>query len=109
MIIENGTIRVKAKTPGGIDPVTHNPVKPTEAWGEPVPCQWSVSKRDNLGVFNGEHFSVATYIVLIDRVLEPPFRGQQLELVSRDFGSLGRYSIVSVEPLDAVGQVRILI
>lgn len=109
MIIENGTIRIKAKAGGGIDPVTHNPVKATEAWGEAVPCQWSVNKRDNLGVANGEHFSVASYIVLIDMVLEPPFRGQQLELVSRDYGSLGRYSIISVEPLDAVGQVRILI
>lgn len=109
MIIENGSLRVKVKTGGGIDPVTHNPVKAVETWSDPMPCQWSVNKRDNLGVFNGEHFAVASYIVLIDQILKPPFKGQQVELVSLNFGSLGQFSIISTEPLDAVGQIRILV
>lgn len=109
MIIENGVISIKLKAGKGIDPVTHNPVRTTEEWGKVIPCQWSVNKCDMLAVVNNEHFVKASYIILIEQPLDVAFRGRQLELFSTDYGSLGKFSIISIEPLDAVGQVRILI
>lgn len=39
MIIENGTIEFKKKTPGTIDPETGHPSKATEVgWSDPIPC-----------------------------------------------------------------------
>ena len=60
MIITNGTIEVKRKTAGGIDPETGFPVKSSEvSWGSPIDCQYTANKYDKLGKVNGEHFTVA--------------------------------------------------
>ena len=67
MIIQNGTIEFKTKTAGGIDPETGYPVKPSSvAWGEPVPCQFKAKKFNQLGIIKGEHFTVASYEILIE-------------------------------------------
>ena len=106
MIIANGTIRVKVKTGGGIDPVTRFPVMPEVSWGEPIPCQYIPNRHDKLGVASGEHFTVATYTILIE---EQPFTAEQIRLSDRDGVVLGEFSVRQIEPLDAVCQVRITV
>ena len=67
MIITNGTIEVKRKTAGGIDPETGFPVKSSEvSWGSPIDCQYTANKYNKLGKVNGEHFTVAQYSILIE-------------------------------------------
>lgn len=109
MIIENGTIEVKRKTAGGIDPETGYPVKSSEvSWGDPIGCQYSANKYNKLGKVNGEHFTLAQYSILID---EQPFEGvEQIRLTDNRTGkSLGEFSVMEVEPLEAVCQLRILV
>lgn len=109
MIIANGTIEFKRKTPGRINPETGHPVKATEiAWGEPIPCQYIPNNRNNLGRVNGERFTTATYTVLIE---EQPLPGsEQLRLKDRDGKNLGEFSLISTpEALEAVGEIKILI
>ena len=107
MIIQNGTIEVKAKTGGGINPETGYPVKPVNvSWSEPIPCQYSANKYNNLGRYNGEHFIVAQYVVLIE---EQPFDAEQVKLKNRDGKVIGEFSIMEIEPLEAVCELRILI
>lgn len=108
MIIENGTIELKQKTSGGgIDPTTGYPVKPVSVgWGDPIPCQYSANKYNNLGRVNGEHFKTAEYSVLIE---EQPFDAEQLRLKDRAGNVVGEFSIIQVEPLEAVRELRILI
>lgn len=107
MIIPNGTIQVKRKTAGGIDPATGYPVAPTAEWGEPVPCQWAANKCDRLGRVNGEHFTVAHFSILIEL---QHFAGvEQVRLRDLSGRELGEFSIMSVEPLEAVGQLRIMV
>lgn len=107
MIIENGTIELKQKKGGGgIDPETGYPVKASFTWGEPIPCQYSANKYDNLGRVNGEHFITASYTVLIEL---QTFEAEQLRLKDRSGKLVGEFSIMQVEPLDAVCELRILI
>ena len=108
MIIQNGTIEIKNKaTAGGIDPATGYPVKPSAAsWGAPIPCQYIANKYNNLGKVNGEHFTTASYQVLIE---EQDITGEQLRLKDLKGNLVGEYSIIQVEPLEAVCEVRILI
>lgn len=109
MIIENGTIEVKRKTAGGIDPETGYPVKSSEvSWENPIGCQYSANKYNKLGKVNGEHFTLAQYSILID---EQPFEGvEQIRLTDNRTGkSLGEFSVMEVEPLEAVCQLRILV
>lgn len=107
MIIQNGTIEVKRKTGGGIDPDTGYPQKPdTVAWGDPIPCQYSAIKYNQLGRVNGEHFTTAQYSVLIE---EQPFAAEQVRLKDRAGNVVGEFSVISVEPLEAVCELRILV
>ena len=107
MIIQNGTIEIKTKVAGGINPETGYPVKPTSvSWKKPIPCQFIVNKRDNLGVTNGEHFTIASYVVLIE---EQPFDAEQVRLTDMSGNEIGEFSIIKIVPLEAVGEIEILI
>lgn len=107
MIIQNGTIEAKQKAGGGINPETGYPNKPTSAtWEAPIPCQYSANKYSNLGRVNGEHFTTATYTVLIE---EQPFTAEQIRLKDLAGKVIGEFSVIQVEPLNAVCELRILI
>lgn len=106
MIIQNGTIEAKEKTAGGIDPTTGYPIPSTSRWGEPIPCQYQYNQHNNLGRSNGEHFIVASYAILIDEI---PFEAEQIRLRDRTGKTLGEYSVISAEPLEAVCQIKILV
>ena len=107
MIIPNGFIEVKRKTGGGIDPETGYPVKSdTVEWGDPIPCQYSANKHDWLGRAGGEHFTVAQYEILIE---EQPLDTEQIRLSDRAGNTVGEFSIMEVEPLEAVCQLRIMV
>lgn len=104
MIIQNGTIEVKTKSGGGIDPETGYPINCKELWGEPIPCQWSPNRNNMLGISNGEHFTVASYVVLIE---EQQFDAEQIRLRTIDGKNLGEFSLMYAEPLEAVCQIRL--
>lgn len=107
MIIQNGTIEVKRKTGGGIDPATGYPQKPgSVSWGDPIPCQYWANERDNLGQVNGEHYTLARYEILIE---EQPFTAEQIRLKGIGGETVGEFSIMRVEPLEAVCELRILV
>lgn len=109
MIIENGTIEFKEKTPGAIDPETGYPSKPAKVgWGEPIPCQFLPNNRNNLGRVKGERFTTATYMVLLEE--QPIPESEQLRLTDRSGKALGEFSLIAPpEYLEAVGEIRLLI
>mgnify|MGYP001542220496 CR=1 FL=1 len=83
------------------------PVKPSSvAWGEPVPCQFKAKKFNQLGIIKGEHFTVASYEILIE---EQPVPSEQLRLKDLSGKEIGTFSIIQAEPLEAVCEVRILV
>lgn len=107
MIIQNGTIEVKQKAGGGINHETGYPNKPASVtWEVPIPCQYSANKYSNLGRVNGEHFTTAAYTVLIE---EQPFTAEQIRLKDLAGKVIGEFSVIQVEPLNAVCELRILI
>ncbi len=107
MIIQNGTIETKTKKAGGIDPTTGHPSKPTAvAWSDPVPCQYIPNSHNNLGVSTGQHYTQASYTVLIE---ERPFDSEQIRLKDMGGNTVGEFSVLSVEPLEAVCEVKIIV
>lgn len=110
MIIANGTIEAKTKTAGGINPSTGYPEPNTgEGWGNPVPCQWRAVSSDNLGRTVSGNFVLASYSVLVERG-RTPFAAEQARLKDADGNVVSdTLSVISTEPLDAVGQIRILL
>ena len=107
MIIQNGTIEAKQKTGGGIDPATGHPARPSSSsWGAPIACQYIPNSHNNLGVSTGQHYIQASYTVLIE---EQPFEAEQIRLKDKSGGVVGEFSVLSVEPLEAVCEVKIII
>lgn len=109
MIIENGTIEVKQKTVGQppVDPQTGHAVKPTkESWGDPIPCQYVAITLNQLRRVNGEAATEATYHVYVE---EQPFSAEQIRLKDRHGNTIGEFSVIRVEPLEAVCELRIWI
>ncbi len=118
MIIANGTIEPKYKrtnsadTDGdGIDDNTSYPIEPTDdsvSWGAPIECQFIPNKRNNLGVVNGEAYTVAKYQILV-REDEWPSDSEVIRLKNLAGRVVGEFSIISAEPLEAVCEVSILV
>ena len=109
MIIANGTIEAKVKTPGGIDIATGYPKANTETgWATPVPCQWHAVTRDNLGRTVSGNFTLASYSVLIEQP-RTPFTAEQVRLKGPGGSVIGEFSVINTEELDAVRQTRIML
>lgn len=109
MIIENGTIEFKEKTPGGIDPKTGHAIKATKAaWSGPIPCQYIPNSRSSLGRVKGERYTTASYTVLIEE--QPLPDSEQIRLADRSGRDMGQFSLLAPpELLEAVGEIRLMI
>jgi hypothetical protein len=111
MIIPNGTIELKLKVEAHqvIDPKTGYPTKPQQAtWSEPIACQALPNSRNNLGRINGEHFTTASYTVLIEEQPLPDF--EQVRLTDTRTGAQREFSLLAPpESLEAVCQIKLLI
>ena len=104
MIIPNGTIQIKQKQAGGIDPETGYPINSSNVtYGDPIPCQYIINKYNALAMSQGEHVTLASYEVLIDA---QPFDAEQIRLTDKSGKVIGDFSIIRVEPLDAVYEIR---
>lgn len=103
MIIVNGTISIKTKTGGGL--VNGNPIRPSETWREPIPCNIKTNQHNNKGKVNGNDFEIASYEVLIEA---QSFDTDRVKLV-RNGKDLGEFSVQDIEPLGAVGTIKITV
>ena len=107
MIIANGTIEIKKKQVAEIDPATGYAVAPTAvSWGRPIACQYSALSYNKLARSNGEPHTSAQYNILIE---QRPFNAEQIRLRDRYGNIIGEYSVIQMEPLDAVCEIRIIV
>ena len=97
MIIDNGVLytRVATEATPSLDPKTGYPRRAeAESWCNPIRCQFRARDYSNLTRVQGEAVRLAKYEILI----EDMFGGVVCEA-----------SVIEIEPLQAVGQIRILI
>jgi hypothetical protein len=97
MIIENGIIQGMKVVGGGFDG-SGNPIRQTTTWGEPMPCNIKILKSDNLGRYNGNSFTIASYEVLVEDLR---FSTTKIKLTLNG-NALGEFQVMSIEPLNAV-------
>lgn len=107
MIIQNGYIEFKHKAGGGLD-ANGYPLKATEQWGEPMPCQYE-PKSYNLQKRAGGNSTVETSY---DIFVEMPLTGEateQIRLSNLAGVRVGEYSVISLQELRAVQQIKITV
>ena len=108
MIIQNGHITFLESVGGGLDSVTGHPTKGTETpIGDPIPCQYMSSTYDYLAKSSGEHFTRSGYTILVENYNK--VLSERLVLTDMGENEVGRFSIVRVDPLDAVCQIKITV
>ncbi|MCQ2058674.1 MAG: hypothetical protein MJY71_02455 [Bacteroidaceae bacterium] len=106
MIIQNGTIQVQCSDGGGLDSAGY-PTSAVQTWGAPIPCQFIPTKHNALAQRTGEPVTEQSYTILVEAQARP-FRANRVRLMQ--FGHvLGEFSVVSIELLEAVGEVRIIV
>ena len=107
MIIVNGTIEVKRKAGGGIDPTTGYPITATGEWGEPIPCQYLQTENKQARLI-GEAMTRRSYAILLEWHCGCyPCIKEQIRLRDCCGNVIDEFSVLSVTPLRAVDQTRI--
>jgi|LSQX01.3.fsa_nt_gb hypothetical protein len=100
MIIANGVIYPLIKPAGtGLDD-DGKPVKYDAQWGEEIPCCARPNTYSSQGRKDGNTFTIASYTILIDK---QEFTAKRIKYNNND------YPIISVEPLEAVNMLKIMI
>lgn len=107
MIISNGTIEIMIKSAGGLDSQGY-PVAPSISWGALIPCQY-IAKSNLQAKVENEPATQQSYEVLIEQPLIGYSVTEQVRLKDRSGIELGIFPVRMIEPLDAVGQIRLLI
>lgn len=109
MIIDNGVLytRVATEATPSLDPKTGYPRRAEEEyWCNPIRCQFRARDYSNLTRVQGEAVRLAKYEILIE---EQPFTAGAVRLEDVLGGVVCEASVIEIEPLQAVGQIRILI
>lgn len=114
MIIENGSIKFKHKSSeGGIDPASGYAIRSVPvSWSDSIPCQYSATRFDWQAIKRGEPVTNQGYAILIEEqecILEEPSISEQLMLSDMGGKVIGEFSIKQIEPLTAVGMMRIIV
>lgn len=105
MIIANGAIEFKIKkTPKGLSPEGY-PLKPIIEWSDAIPCQFYPNNEDLLARIGTENRQRVSYTILIERTVE----SEVLRLKDKDGKEVGEFSAHSIESLEAVGQIKIIV
>lgn len=102
----NGTIRLKIKVGGGIDPETGYPTKPTIDWSDDIPCLFNANKYNNFGKVDGMTFTSASYDILIEN---QPVESEVLVLFDKNGKDLGEFAIMEVSDEAMKGRTRIIV
>lgn len=97
MIVENGTIQGMKVVGGGLDG-NGNPIPTSTTWSDPIACNIKTLKSDNLGRYNGNTFTIASYEVLVDDLC---FSAPKV-MITMNGNLLGEFQVMSIEPLNAV-------
>lgn len=110
MIIANGTIQAKTTSDKTVEFDEFGlPIEQTNAdeLGEPIECQYRAVNLNYVAVTKemAPH-TLASYEILIEG---GSFEAPALILKDRDGRTVGEFSVVRTEPLDAVSQVRIIV
>lgn len=108
MIIQNGNIEFKIKTAGGIDPVTGYPQKPSARWSEQIPCQY-VPKQIDLQARSGGNAKITSFYEVYITMPLPVDATEQIRLTDMSGNVVGEYSMLSMQELVAVQEVKIIV
>lgn len=107
MIIENGALKYLAGTAGGGIGDDGKPVKHTDVWSEATPCNIRANNRNNLGRKEGTAFIIAAYIVTLE--YRTGFNPGRIQLFNDEGQLLGEFPVVSLEVLEAVNAIKIVV
>ncbi|MCQ2299703.1 MAG: hypothetical protein MJZ81_06235 [Bacteroidales bacterium] len=85
-----------------------NPVAAGISWSEGIECSVQTVRDTRKGVYEDGNFRQASFSILVEEVTEA-LRNAGIVRVERLGEDLGEYRVMSIEPLETVGRVRIMV
>lgn len=108
MIIQNGTIEFVTLSGGGLDSTTGHPLATTKEYGCEIPCQYVPASQSLRQRENGEAVTRLSWVIFIESNWQC-IATERIRLKGRCGRTIGEYSIIQIEPLDAVCEYRITV
>lgn len=108
MIIQNGFIEEVTVANGGIDQETGYPLAGSMSFGKPIACQYFLKSNRQAVLANGERKETEQYQVLVE---EQPhcFNPEKVRLTDMCGNTVGVFVVETIEPLEAVSEVRLTV
>lgn len=107
MLIVNGFLKIGKSTGGGIDADGY-PAAAAVEYGDPVPCQWLETLRDNLAKSEGEPLTTRAYTIYLE-LPSTVARDEKVALYGIAGECIGEFSVISATVLRAVNQLKITV
>lgn len=100
----NGALKYEIISACGVDEFGE-PIEAHTEWSEAIPCSVKTNSDNRKGKYEDGEFRHASFVVLIEG---DSFSGNRISLKRRN-EDLGEYRIISVEPLESVGRIQIIV
>ena len=108
MIIQNGTIEFVTVSGVSLDSETGHPVAGSKEYGEEIPCQYVPAFQSLRQRENGEAVTSLSWTIYIESRWRD-VATERIRLKDREGNIVGEYSIIKIEPLDAVCEYRLTV
>lgn len=103
-MIYNGTVQFATQMGGGLDE-NHDPIPVSIKWSNPQPCNIRPVRLNLLAIVDGNRYRDASYEVLTTI----RSTGTQRIKLERQGVSFGEFEVISEEPLQYVGMLKLIV
>lgn len=104
MIFDSGYIEVKTTTGGGL--INGIPVEASEDWGNKTPCHIVENLHNNKGNYKDGEFTQFAFTIYFPLQI---FEAKRIRLTDNRNRVLGEFEVQSIQFLDLVNRVKIIV
>ena len=107
MIIPNGHIEIRKVVGDDINPQDGFLTPAQGVWSERIACQYTPQSYRHASVVGGEHYTQASYDILVDALNVEGVKPTTIRLTDENGNAIGVFSIISIRHLKGVRAYKI--
>ena len=109
MIIPNGHIEIREVVGGNTNPQDGFLTPAQGVWSERIACQYTPKSYRHASVVGGEHYTQASYDILVDALEIECIKPTTIRLTDEKGNAIGEFPIISIRHLKGVRVCKITV
>lgn len=85
-----------------------NPIENNTKWCGPLPCSIMTITDNRMGIYEDGHYRACSFCILLDSMEFPCRKADMVKLV-RQGEDLGEFAVQSIELIESVGRVKMIV